>query len=314
VRAPLPPEEIGIGAEPGAPVLLSDLARFFEHPVRWFLQRRFGLYLREEIPSIEDREALHLDFLGEWIHRDALLRAELSGLDPDEAAARVRADGRLPPGAIGDTVDRASRQTVRRLLEQVRGLQGGQARPPVAVDLEIGGVRLVGEIGDLYPGGRVVLQHSKRVHPREIGFWIHHLVLCRAAPEGVPLQSSLVSRDGDDAEVALLGPCADSEPLLLDLLRLYQEGSCVPLPLLRQTSIAYAKAGVKQGWNGTSLRTARNAWEGSQLPGDRVDPYLAQAYRDVDPLDPEAGLPGLGFSELARRVWAPYLSRVEQVL
>jgi exodeoxyribonuclease V gamma subunit len=44
-------------------IAIDDLVRFFEHPVRAFLQRRLGLYLREDAPALDDREPLELDAL-----------------------------------------------------------------------------------------------------------------------------------------------------------------------------------------------------------------------------------------------------------
>ncbi len=50
------------------------------------------------------------------------------------------------------------------------------------------------------------------------------------------------------------------------------------------------------------------------MPAERNDPYLRQAFRDVEPLTTGLVLPGgEGFASLARRIYEPYLlARVER--
>jgi exodeoxyribonuclease V gamma subunit len=310
VPAPVSLREDGANA-----VELTDLARFFEHPTRAFLQRRFGLYLRDEVESLEDREPLELDSLDRWVHSDALLRGQLAGLTPGAAAAHVRADGGLPPGVIGDVAESVSLGRVERLLQQVEGARAGGALAPVEVDRSLGRWHLYGLLGDLWPGGRVVYQLSLLPHPREINFWIQHLVLNWLAPEGIPRKSFLVARKGEDAEVRVLPPCDDPEPMLLELLELYAQGQTLPLPLLRVTSLRQAIDGEKWGYRDEASKSASASWTGyaGGPPAGRDDPYLAQAFRDVDPLDPRAPIPGPRFADLARRVYEPYLREVEDL-
>ncbi len=312
VRAALPAEAVGAAEREAMPVALSDLARFFEHPARAFLQRRFGLYLRDEVEPLEDREPLRLDDLQRWVHGNALLRAELDGMSELDALALVRADGRLPPGAIGDQAEQVSRRRTRSILDEVRALRGDEPLAPVPVDHRLGDWRIHGEIGDLWSNGRVVLQFSTLPHSRELAFWIHHLVLCWIAPEGVSLRSSLVARKGDAAEVRTLEPCDDAESLLRDLLGLYALGQTLPLPFLRETSLAYAKQLAGSSSVRPPSATVRSSWKGSWGRVASDDFYLAQAFRDVDPLDPQSELPGIGFAELTQRVCEPYFRAIGQ--
>ena len=56
-----------------------------------------GLYLRDEVPELEDREPMELDTLERWKLGDSLLRRELSGMNAGQARDLLRAAGRLPP-------------------------------------------------------------------------------------------------------------------------------------------------------------------------------------------------------------------------
>ena len=313
VTTPLPE-----GVSPGETIELLDVLRFFDHPVRFFLQRPLGLYLSDEAEPLEDREPLELDALDQWKLGDALLQRQLAGGDEGEIRELLRAQGVLPPGALGEVVWGSVAASVRRLIEKSRAICGGAPRGPLRFDRPLGPFRLVGEIGALWPGGRVMVQYSRSGLKHELGLWIQHLVLCWLAPPGIEHRSVLVARDAaGGADVVRLEPHAAPEPLLRDLLELYALGQRVPLPALRDATEAQARYGAKHGWPDEVASRARSAWvPGGSFTGagkDRSEAYLAQAFRDVEPLDPDTALPGgETFVSLTRRIYAPYLSERRQ--
>ncbi len=296
-------------------VELHDLARFFEHPVRAFLQRRLGLYLRDQVPELEDREPMELDTLERWKLGDSLLRRELSGMNAGQARDLLRAAGRLPPGALGDLEGRRAGRRVEQVAAGVRALTEGERLPAVPVDLRLGDFRLVGEIDDLWPDGRVAFQFSQLPHRRELGFWIRHLALAIAAP-AIPVRSFFVAPSGGQGvAIRILGSVPDASDRLHDLLALYEQGHAAPLPLLPRTSRTQADVCMKFGWQREPVSAARRGWQqDGAVPAERTDPYLLQAFRDVDPLDPSCALPGgLDFAGLSRRVFEPYLLALQEL-
>jgi exodeoxyribonuclease V gamma subunit len=300
-----------------APVLrevgVAELVRFFEHPVRAFMQRRLGLYLREDAPELEDREPLELDALGQWKLADLELRHRLGGVESERAGALLRASGSLPPGALGKLAEKAARDRAGALLARVEQARRGDLLEPVLVDRSLSGWQIRGEIGDLWSGGRVVHQLSKIPHRRELGFWIRHLVLNWLDAPGIPRESSLVAVEvqgrSRDPIVVHLAPHPDPEPVLRDLLALYELGLTVPLPLLGTVSRRHADRCANGGWHDAPLEAARREWENSFVGvSESDDAYLLQAFRDVDPF--AAGLPGgETFESVTRRVYEPYLER-----
>jgi len=65
------------------------------------------------------------------------------------------------------------------------------------------------------------------------------------------------------------------------------------LPLFPRTSLAWCTVTRRK------LESARRVWEGDDfVDGESADPYLAYAWREVDPLDAE-------FERLAARVMGP---------
>ena len=73
--------------------------------------------------------------------------------------------------------------------------------------------------------------------------------------------------------------------------------------------------GHEKGWALDPAPVAVTAWENPwRIPPEKNDPYLRQAFRDVEVLEPGLALPGgETFVSLARRIYEPYLlARVEQ--
>ena len=296
---------------------LARLGRFFEHPVRGFLQDRLGLYLRDEAPKLEDREPLDLDGLASWNLGNRLLAQTLAGVDPEHAKVLLRAEGLLPLGSPGDLEAEKAALDAGDLAAAVRELQRGDALRPIEVDLRVGGWQIVGELGDLWSNGRVVFQFSKLPHACELSFWVHHLVLNCVRGDGTPRTSFLAARGADAKRTVVLElpPVSDAEAYLADLLALYELGGSVPLPLLPRASRAQADFGHEKGWALDPVPQATTAWEDPwRIPPEKNDPYLRQAFRDVEVLQPGLALPGgQTFVSLARRIYEPYLlARVER--
>jgi exodeoxyribonuclease V gamma subunit len=117
LAAPLP-------AVPIAAVALEDVVRFFDHPSRWFLQQRLGIYLGRDAELLDEREPIELDHLELWRIGDALLRPRhASGAAVDDAWALrdARAGARrsaLPDAAPSMTAPRRPGASGRRSGEE----------------------------------------------------------------------------------------------------------------------------------------------------------------------------------------------------
>ena len=309
VRAPLPASEPD--ASPLRQVEVARLGRFFEHPVSAFLQARLGLYLRDDAPQLEDREPLELDGLAKWTLGDRLLGHALAGIGPERAKELLRAEGRLPLGVAGDLAVESAQEEAADLVAAVRGLQRGDALASIELDLRVGGWRIVGELGGLWPPGRVSFQFSKLPHRSELSFWVHHLVLNCLEEGEAPRTSFLAGREGSSGRVVVLElpPVPEAPEHLEDLLDLYALGLTLPLPLIPRASREQANAGHRKGWSRDPVSKATSAWSDDwNAPAERDDPYLRQAFGGVEILQPDCVLPGgEAFASLARRIYEPYL-------
>ena len=270
-------------------VSLAQLLRFARHPVRFFVNARLRVYLREEAPG-EDDEVFRLDALQSFSLKQRLLDDYLKGRPTP--ARQLSAEGVLPHGAFAAL---AWEQTARQVQPLMQRLADFRVYPPEQrlVDLLIeDGIaepfRLTGQIKDIYPvSGLLRYRPGALKGPDILVLWLEHLAWC-ASEEGRNKRSTLY---GTTARFTLMQPLdpAEARANLSRYLRWYQEGLQRPLPLLPGASYAWVRA-VSEGSRADPSGAAFKAWNGNAykgVPGDRDDPYVQLVMRGIagNPID-----------------------------
>ncbi|MBW2273800.1 MAG: exodeoxyribonuclease V subunit gamma [Deltaproteobacteria bacterium] len=315
-------------AEPGV-IELDDLVRFFEHPVKSFLRECFGLRLEEEDGEVEDREPFELADLGRFTLGSELLERSLAGEPLAEAYDSIRAAGALPLGRFSDIEFRDLSTRVELVAQRVCGLRDGGSESQVEIDCDVGGERVTGTIGDLWPKGRIAYRYAKLGGPREIGHWIRHLVLSlqvqrgatAAEPGAAAPRSYLVGLAGKDEppKCAVFEPVAAPEPLLEELLRIYRLGGSAPLLLFPRSSRRYVddyvSAKKEEEREQRAAAGAEKVYQGvRELRPEARDPYIAQVFAGLEPLSGDfTPYAGGRFEELAQAVFGPLVEHREEL-
>ena len=303
----------------GPPVIrLTDLVRFFKHPVQHLLSHGLRLDLEERTDLVEDREPIELDVLQRWSLDDALLRTLTQGVSPEQAMASLVAQGRVPLGTPGSVLLDERLRVVAAALGQADELrQGRDSLPPLQVDLQLAGARLQGQV-DRRVDDRCVLAgvggsaaHGKRlVEP-----WILHLAWRAQEPEVGSSVVQVLASLGDDG--AVMGTVQEfcvqpgpkehaaeyAERRLVNLVELYQRGMQEPIPLFVYSSFTFARQvfeDVKGRHPGNdpppdllsryrgnvswARHKALQVWRRRSFqdkpPGDLDDAYVAQVHGD----------------------------------
>lgn len=300
---------------PPSDLRLSELLTWLRKPVPQFMRKRLGVYYAESVEILEDREALDLDGLGNWVLEDRLVKAWLRG-DTDLAAteARLRARAQLPPGAPGARAFAVARESVLLAAEPIADAERTIAPVMVTVD----GVRITGEaaLAVHRPGSRVsvyALGPGKSRKPEKmLRAWIG--ALAYAIHTGRQDVDGLVL--GEDEAVRLPLP-GDPAAALTSCVRLWKQAWSRIIPLAEKTSFAYAAAlallpggAEREAGIGKALGLARRAWCGTMdLPGEDSQPELKTAF--PEPIF-ETIVAGAGFDALARELWFPILEAAKR--
>src|SRR5699024_144929 len=127
----------------------------FQHPARFVLQNRFGIYLNRENIIEEDREPFTLDNLDSFKINQALLKRLLNDNNIKEYQQIARAQNMLPDGFPGEQEFQNKRKETSVFM---RGLKEELSEPkePLEIDLHVGEHRLMGHLSNLYEGGQLL--------------------------------------------------------------------------------------------------------------------------------------------------------------
>lgn len=279
LAAPLPPPDETRELD------LSQLVRFWNHPVRFFLAQTLGLRTREEGYDLAGSEPFVLNHLEQHQLRHETVAGLLAGTGPEELFAAFSGSGRLPQAGFAEVQFEALAKSATAFANRLRSLLA-MPLPPLDVDLTIDGLHLTGQLTDLHLTGRVVWSSGKLKAGQLMALWIHHLVLTLMAPESLPRRSTLISRgDGKEEAVAEyhLGPVSDATAHLRVLLAGYHLGLTRPLPFFPRASLAWARAVPEK-----AMDQARKAWQGGYMfPGEGEEPEYLSFFANTDPLDAE---------------------------
>lgn len=240
--------------------------RFLSHPARFFLRERLGVQLPWAAGELSPEEPVALTEVRALRQR---LYRQGRGV-----AASLRAEALLPAGAWGEQLFEEEADDMEALRERVAALQASEPFV-VPVQQTVAGVNFSGALEDVTSAGLLRVSLANKIYATDVlQLYFAHLLLCAEKPEGVALQSHLVSLQG----TLTLAPVENPLQALTCFAEAYQEGLRSPLPLFRRASPAWAK---KQ-----NLDDARRAWEGNDYnTGDREDPWIRLLWRDADPCD-----------------------------
>ena len=270
-------------------VTLTQLERFLAHPIRYFVNSRLRVYLREQEPQ-PDEEPFGLDALQRFGLKQQLVASKLLGWEPGEQ--QLSAEGILPHGAFAGLALQQQRAALSPLLERLAPYSTFQPEQ-IAVDLmfetdaENAPRGLSGQLAGIYPDLGLLRWKPSAIKGADLlKLWLAHLGWCAVGEPGDKC-SSLHGLGGSFVIQQTLAPRA-ARAALLRLLDLYWQGIHRPLLLLPRASFAYAET-CHKGGRADPMNAAHAGWVGNHfndIPGDRDDAYIQLVMRgtDGDPL------------------------------
>ena len=303
------PAKAATDVEQSTIVELSTLALYYRKPAEWRCRQGLGLSraaLEDQFGS--DREPLtsereRFDGTPLDLVRDALRGGAIEL--PRQAPPRLLHSGQLAAGIVGARAWDELRAVAQPFLDAARALppfQRGAARPTtVAIDLVLGGQRLIGTLGDVYLAGDelwlVAFVNSKHIDfGKLLPLYLKWAALRATHPQRV-------------CEVALLTPQAhdlsgfyqelpDLQRGLQTLLTVYRDASNHGAVYFPASSHAFAlrwqqaldqAEGQPEQATGAALKAAHAVWFGGYAkPGERdhAPGYNALLAGDGHFLDP----------------------------
>jgi exodeoxyribonuclease V gamma subunit len=272
-------------------VSLGTLVEFYRHPARFLLQERLGLWLASDDEQLETREPFGLDGLQAWSLRQQLLQQRLQNNKLAEALPLIQATGVLPQGSVGDYVFNEQAEKVDLFADKLLPHYPDGFLAPLPFELAINDFTLQGQLEGMTSDGLFGYRMGKAKGGELVTVWIRHLILNCLQPQNIKCESHWITEDKDYHFQTV----KDAKEILSDLLGLYWQGLQQPLPLLPNTSYAFAKASLKGNKTDSAMV---GAWEGNMhFTGEKEDVYYQQIYVN-SPLDDQ-------FKTIALAVYEP---------
>ncbi|NLI83027.1 MAG: exodeoxyribonuclease V subunit gamma, partial [Deltaproteobacteria bacterium] len=305
-KRPPPPFIGGPLSSPGesfTSVQVEDLGRFFSNPAAFLLNRRLGLFPREEGSLLEDVECFQLESLQRYsIEQDLLKIVMADEGEPDGHYALLRASGRFPHGTPGEHAFRSLSAEVREFARRLKSFTREPPLEALEVDLAISGFRLSGTISPIYPGWLFRYRYATLGAKDRLKAWVLHLALNCGEVPGYPRETILVGLNRKKWQAFRLISPENPLELLGELLELYWRGIMKPLHFFPETSLEYARLLLEKGNSPEeAIKAARRKWLGNEYRrGERGELHLDLCFRGTDPLDGE-------FQDTAVKIFGPLL-------
>lgn len=250
---------------------LAQLVRFWRHPVRFFLEDRLGLRLRNDGASLEESEPFQLDYLQRYLLRRDTVAAALEAIPLQQHVAGLTGSGRLPQAGFGRLQMAEIEGEAGALAEQLHLLLHDPYEP-LEIDHHIGAFHLSGWLHHLFSAGCVTWRPGRLRGADLLEWWITHLCLNLLRPPGHNVTSIYCSwerqQGASGVQQTALRPVQDPQPLLAQLLEGYWQGLSRPLPFFPETSRAWAEAR-----EGAEADKAQAVWAGGyNFTGEGSDP------------------------------------------
>lgn len=300
LEGPMPPKEAPTELD------LRSLERFLADPVKWFLTRRLGIRAAEDDVSLEDAEPFELDELAEHNLGDRMMALWIEHRDWVRAEAILRGESRLPLGQLARPVLARVARRVKGIVDAADARLAEPRRAPIPVDVQVGGVRVIGRLDQVRAGACVSLLYSNVARGQgrlRLRAWIRHLALQISAGPGDPRVTEVYGRSGDESDLQLALPALDpavAHQHLSALVERYLAGQARPAPFLPDAGWAWQSVIADKG-PAVAQKVARKAAEDTWM----FDTDSAARWVRVYGEDPWSRRDVVGaFEEISERVFA----------
>jgi exodeoxyribonuclease V gamma subunit len=145
----------------GDVINIYDLSNFFKDPFKWYLNKAFNIYYRDEQTLLPETEMFELDELEQWIIRDALVSIPEKEYD-HWREHRMRA-GLLPLGNIGRIALEQQAAMIAEFKQRVNEITNGL--PPTLIDVmvDVGKYTIEGRLENIYEHKFVFVTTSSKI-------------------------------------------------------------------------------------------------------------------------------------------------------
>lgn len=220
-----------IQAEIQAVIEIQDLLRFYRHPQKYFLQQQLNIRLQGIEADEQEHEPFSLEGMDSYLLNHQWIEKKLQ--QDNLSLAKLKAQGRWISGELGVLAFNAQEQEIDNFVEKIVSKNAGLSSDPIAIDINIGSMRLVGTIANQYSEASLIYRYTPMKGKDLIVAWLQHLMLNRRGAH----TTHLISLD----EYMTFLPEHIKGNELEQFLQLYLQGQSRPDAFFTEAAFAYIK-------------------------------------------------------------------------
>ncbi len=243
---------------------LEDLFQFYAQPQRYFVDKHLQLRLQNNQEIAKDTEVFDLDSLESFSVNQEWLGRHFDSAEQEsvnlEYLKRIRAEGRWPPGPLGDKLFSEMGEELTGFALKVRELKMGAKLDDPIVHFDLGEgktrYRLRGKLHHAYDNGNLLYRYSKCKAEDQLTAWLNHLI-CLNNPDKLSADTTyLMRKDGfwrfDEVH--------DAQHQLIVLLDEYRQAQSSLSQLIAPAALAWAEFEMKPSPKKTSEQVTLDAF------------------------------------------------------
>ena len=280
----------------------EDLIFFFKNPAKYFLNKRFGIFLDDDPKSVDEKEPLILSRLEEFFINKELLNHIISDLDPEKYYYNFKIKGELPHGNPGKYCFNNLKNNITGFAQKLHQFVNCE-RQIVKIDIQLNCVKLIGSLNVFKNKGLVQYRYAKVKAKDFISFWINHLILCSINDEKY-IRSSILAGKDDFYRIDIV---ENSKEILEKLYKLYKKGNTQQIHFFPETSYAYAENFINGNSEQKCISKANNVFQGNDYSeGESFDKYIQLLFKNYNPIDDD-------FINISKEFFMPLLNKIEKI-
>lgn len=251
------------------PIQVEDLIRFIGNPIRWFLQKRFEVSLRD--PGQEKKE-FDLDGLELHILFQRVFGWVINEIPDHQIQKYLVESGSVPVGWAGQRKILDIKTNVKRAISEIRnfGITPGVSIKEISLQLKYADIE----------GSLISYSNEQFVDVSPSGFsgttairsWVQHLFA--QASHTFSKKNSILFSDlkKGEPQIRVFKPVEDPETILKDLIDLYQQGQTEPQQFFPKTLFTFEDR--ERSNRSDAYKKAATTFEGGWHRGEREDRFI----------------------------------------
>jgi exodeoxyribonuclease V gamma subunit len=209
---------------------LEQFAHFFNNPIKYYFNKKLGIYYRENDERISDAELFELDNSQKWQVKNDLIQSDL---DPDNYIKQEKQSGKLPLANMGKVLVHDLYNSIQEFSEVLKNLTQGKVQSQLDINYTFDNSKIQGTL-PVYDNNYIYYTVSTSKLKHYIYPWVSYLVAI--AQDSAPkLDFTILFNHKEDKgkKKEKITPfnifysedlCNFAKSILPDLLKLFKQG------------------------------------------------------------------------------------------